>query len=152
MLYVPRLRQPDEVSCLPTAVTSVLRFHGYPAEYADVAAACKLGPLGALQEISIQGLLETGYDVEVMSEFDSSSLRDALEQERPVIVTLIGGSLASGEFGHAVVACGLDEDAVMVMDPAQGDYIRVPWGSFVQRVGKGISGALIIGAAQQAAP
>ena len=151
MLYVPRLRQPDDVSCLPTAVTSVLRFHGYPADYADVADACKLGPLGALQEISLQGLLEAGYEVEVMSEFDSSSLSDALEQERPVIVTLMGGPLAPGSFGHAVVACGLDEDAVTVMDPARGDYVRVPWDSFVKRVGRGISGALIIGAAQEAA-
>src|SRR5687768_9137959 len=144
MLPVPRLRQPDSVSCLPACVWSVLRFQGYEVEYPDVARACRLGQLGAVPELAIQGLMEAGWDVEVLREFDVETVEEALAAERPLIVMLTVGSIGIESFGHAVVLRGITEEAVSVMNPMIGEYETIPRHEFADLVARDFSGAFFI--------
>ena len=56
MLRVPRLRQPDDTSCLPTCVEAVLQFLGYDCSYSEVREWCHATPSGCDADLAIQGL------------------------------------------------------------------------------------------------
>jgi hypothetical protein len=60
MLQIPRLRQPDEVTCLPTCVRSVLVYRGHPVSDAEVADACRVSRRGAVLDLARDGLSEAG--------------------------------------------------------------------------------------------
>lgn len=148
MLEVPRRCQPDAFGCLPTCVWSVLTFQGYVLEYEEVEAACLVGPRGALLELAVQGLQEAGWDVEMAEELDLDTIRSAMEQERPIIASVIAGRIEGQPLAHAVVICDLTEDTLVVMDPRVGDYVSLPLKEFSDVfAGRYAGGFLIAGAA-----
>lgn len=144
MLRVPKLRQPDLVTCFPTAVWAVLLYHGYEVEFGEVASACRLGRYGVLQEIAVQGLREAEYDVQVAEVVDAETIRSALDGDCPLIITVETGVTEEGGFGHAVVVCDLEGDVLTVMDPLRGEYEHLSLGEALPQLGRGLSGALLI--------
>ena len=147
MLKIQPYRQPDRIHCLPACVWSVLRFMGEEVPYDVVVEACALGPLGAIDEIAMQGLREAGWDVDVLGSPDRESIEAALAEERPVILTLPVGKQGSDFFLHAVVVCDADGEGLTIMDPQVGDYKSLPARALLLRSGHGLVGPLLIGAA-----
>jgi ABC-type bacteriocin/lantibiotic exporter with double-glycine peptidase domain len=126
MLPVPRIRQPDPVSCLPAAVWCVLQYLGYAAPYEEVADACRMDRLGAVEPLAMAGLLEAGWDIQIVDEFDEEQIRLALENDTPLVATLYLGKLGEDHLAHAVVVYGIEEETLQVMDPLVGEYVSSP--------------------------
>jgi len=126
MLDIPRRRQPNAVTCLPTCVWCVLTFHGYSVDLDDIIEACRLDSLGASDELALQ-ILREQWDVEEVHEFDPAFIRDALDDSRPLILTYNVAELGIHTLGHAVVICDATEGAITVMDPSFGDYYTLSW-------------------------
>ena len=147
MLRVPPQRQPDPVTCLPACVWSVLQYVGQSVSYDEIEVACRLGRYGALDDLAIQGLMEAGWDVEVVQQFDPEFLRAAIEDERPLILTLTTGHAGLHGFAHAVVLCDLTEDMLTVMDPLYGDYRTLAFAEASVRFAAGFRGFFICGTA-----
>ena len=143
ILDVPRRRQPDGVTCLPTCVWCVLTFQGYRVDLDDVIEACRLDTLGASDELALQSLREQ-WDIDEVREFDRSSIRDALDDSRPLILTYEVGEVGLHSLGHAVVICGATDDAIVVMDPLFGDYQTIPWEDAETRFGTGFNRGFFI--------
>jgi len=145
MSLVPRVRQPDPVACFPTCVWAVLTFQRQDVEYEEVFEACVMDAYGALDPIALQGLQEAGWDVEVLREFDPETVLNALEEERPLIVSLPQACVGEHLLYHAVVICELAEDAAVVMDPAVGEYVSVPLSDPRLNGGQNLAGGFFIG-------
>jgi ABC-type bacteriocin/lantibiotic exporter with double-glycine peptidase domain len=149
MLLVPRRRQPSPVECLPTCLWSVLTYEGYAIAYEEILRACLLGPRGALLELAAQGLREAEWDIEVVTEFDLDALRTALADERPMVAAFFMGESGGEAYAHAVVVCGLDDEAISVMDPETGEYVRISIERFVRGDGRRFEQGLFIGGASR---
>jgi hypothetical protein len=146
VLRVPKLRQPDPVSCLPTSVYSVLLYALEEAapEYEVVARACVLGPKGAVDEVSFYGLREAELDVEVLYDLDPDQIAQAIGNDRPVVLLLGRGVVDGQPFAHAVVACEVTDTHLTVMDPDWGDYVELPIGSTSDWIDVGVVGGFLI--------
>lgn len=149
MLRVPLLRQPDDVSCLPACVWSVLTYAGNQVDYEAIEAACRLDQFGAVQELAIQALREAGWDVEVLDGFELETIRLAIQEDRPLILCLDLGNMRPRRFLHAVVVCDLAPRSVRVMDPALGAYVDLPLESVRHRAGTGLTASFFIGGPPQ---
>jgi len=127
MLPVPRYRQRDPISCLPTCVHAVLEYrHGENAiTYEDVFEACCLDSKGAVVDLAIQGLQEAGWDLGILTYQDLASIKELVDIGDPVVVIRAVIQQGSNSLGHAVVVCALDDSSITVMDPAVGDYITL---------------------------
>lgn len=127
MLRVPTLRHPDETSCLPTCVESVLQFLGYPATHEEVRRWCHTRPEGSEADLAVQGLGEAGFDAVLVQCTFLAELEERVLEEQPPIVVL-----AEGEgWYHCVVVCGVDPAALTVMDPRVGIYVEIPTDEFL---------------------
>lgn len=142
MLWVPRRRQPDRVSCLPTCVWAVLEFEGQDVTFDEVVAACLLGSHGAVLELALQGLREADWDVQVVDDFDLELIQEALDEGRPLITTI--RSADREPMAHAVVVCAIGRQDVIVMDPLVGEYVSVPLADFNRSYGHRFSGGFFI--------
>lgn len=122
VLLVPPIRQPDDMSCLPTRVRSVLAFWGRRVSDDDAAAMCHTLAWGTVVDFALGALADAGVDAD-LQQFDSlDDLQDVLSSGQPVIVML---RHPGGGF-HAVVACDVAIDGVTIMDPDPGDYKSIP--------------------------
>jgi ABC-type bacteriocin/lantibiotic exporter with double-glycine peptidase domain len=120
MLRVPRLKQPDSTSCLPTCVEAVLRYHGYAANAARIREWCYTTSRGSDADLAVQGLNEAGIDAELLQCGSLAEIRELLDQGRPPIVLLF----EVGDYYHTVVVCDLDGDVFTFMDPRTGEYVQ----------------------------
>jgi hypothetical protein len=127
----------------------VLRHQGHDVELDEIVALCRLGPFGALQDRAAQSLREAGWDVELVDEFDVEAVKAAIEEGRPLVVSLDLGRVGEAEFAHAVVICDIGRDTVVVMDPWYGDYRELRMVDVMLQVGRGLSGMLLIGGKSQ---
>ncbi len=126
MLQVPRIPQPDDVTCLPACVRAVLAYWGQSLSDAEAAALCRTFLRGTLLDVAVRGLADAGIDAD-LRQFDSTDeLAELLDEGRPVIVILRhpAGGL------HAVVVCDVDASVVTIMDPAVADYRTLPLSRF----------------------
>jgi ABC-type bacteriocin/lantibiotic exporter with double-glycine peptidase domain len=143
MLQVPRIRQPNRVTCLPACVWAVLRYQELPVELDDIIAACRLDSRGAVQEIALQGLRDEGWEVESLTSFDAADVAAELAEGRPLII-----SLARHErVAHAVVVCAIEGQVVTVMDPLEGGYVQMPLAEVLWQLEEGLSGGFFIAGA-----
>jgi ABC-type bacteriocin/lantibiotic exporter with double-glycine peptidase domain len=117
MLRVPKLRQPDASSCLPTCVCAVLQFLAYDCDYEEVRLWCHTSRTGCDADLASQGLIEAGIDAHV-EQSTLEDLAELIERGLPPIIMLD----ESGSWYHAVVVCDVDSARVVVMDPRIGDY------------------------------
>ena len=117
MLRVPRLRQPDETSCLPTCVEAVLRFLDYDCSAAEVREWCYTTKSGCDADLAVQGLREAGFDA-MLGQPTLADLREMLDAGYPPIIVLreIDG------WYHAAVVCEINAAGFVLMDPRIGDY------------------------------
>ena len=144
MLQVPRIRQPNNATCFPACVWAVLTYAGNAIEYEEIEAACALDPLGAAPEVALQALADAGWDIEVQQEVSVEVIHAALEDERAPILILPVPGVDTTRFAHAVVACGLSEGVLTVMDPQMGDYRELPVATLEQMLlASEVSGFLI---------
>lgn len=151
MLRVPRFRQPDEVSCLPTCVYAVLVYeHGlHIVTYEEIARICRLDAQGAVDYVAVQSLSESEWDVEMLDGLDLDDVKTILDEDRPVILILGQGE----HLAHAVVACDVTAEALVVMDPAVGDYREIQLSDEVLLVESAfMSGLLISGSPAISSP
>lgn len=153
-LAVPDERQTEGWSCGAACCAAVCRFLGVePDTEAEAIRSLGSSPRdGTDPEHLIQVLQGAGLETTALSGMDLEQVEWFLGKGRPVIVCLQAwGSpeeMQSLQTGHYCVVCGLDADAVTVMDPArftpgeeQGEYqgqasgqkVRVPRAVFLER-------------------
>lgn len=127
MLRVPKLRQPDSISCLPTCIHSALIYlYGEAAPaYEEVVEACRLDLRGAVDELAFYGLQQCEWEVRVLLDPSPAAIRDEIEDDRPVIVLLDRGVALGQMMAHAVLACGVTDSGLFVMDPEVGEYVEI---------------------------
>lgn len=142
MLRVPTLRQPDDVTCLPTCIRAVLAYHGRRVTSRDAADMCRTHEAGSGVVHALDALVDAGLDADLL-QFDSvDDLTDLVTDGRPVIALLRhrGGGY------HAVVVCGVTQDAVTIMDPAPGEYVTMPISQFMDMWSPLQSEGILVGA------
>jgi len=145
LLAVPALRQPDATACLPTCVEAVLLFLGYAVTHREVYGWCHATPSGSDSDMAVQGLMDHGFDAELLQVDSLDTLAEYVEEGRPPIVVLVqpGGGI------HAVVVCGLTREGVSVMDPAFGRLMTIPQHDFLQAWRRLDGESLLVGAAPE---
>jgi ABC-type bacteriocin/lantibiotic exporter with double-glycine peptidase domain len=108
-------------------VASVLSFLGYDVDPSDIRRWCHTTIVGSDADLAVQGLVEQGIDADLLQCHSVEELEVLLAEGRPPIGALtLGGSRS-----HAVVVCDIQADAVVVMDPMVGDYVRVSREAFL---------------------
>ena len=121
MLAVPLRKQEDETACLPTCVAAVLGFLGYEPPIDDVRYWCRTTERGSDVDLAIQGLNDAGVDAELLQCATLDELQPLLDEGRRPIVILSQG----GGWSHSVVVCAIEPEAVVVMEPRTGGYLRI---------------------------
>ena len=122
MLRVPAIRQPSEITCLPTCVRAALLFLGRSIPQEEAEDACGTGSRGTVVDVALDGLAGAGMDAELRQFASIDDLLGELSDGQPVIALIRhpSGSL------HAVVVCDVTDDTVTIMDPGKGAYEGVP--------------------------
>jgi ABC-type bacteriocin/lantibiotic exporter with double-glycine peptidase domain len=127
-LGVPFVPQ-EKDTCGAAALAMVLGYWGQPVPHREIASALREPELHGIRGGRLasfardRGLFALGY------EGDLAQLREYVAKGRPLIVAWRVGR---GRF-HDVVVVGLDEDAVLVHDPADGASRRVVSRDFEER-------------------
>jgi len=124
--FIPLQQRPGSNSCLPTAITAILRYYGHDVTQSQISDWCREGPEGCVIDLAIEGLREEDCEVTELTEDPENEMREHVndaEDPTPVLVTI--KPAFSEIMDHAVVVLGLDneesEDArVTLMDPLSG--------------------------------
>ena len=123
-------KQMQQADCLAACAAMVLAHFGQPLPYAELLTLLDIGPYGAPRR-NILRLTTLGLKVDY-GEATTGILAAHLKHARPVIAFVDTGELPywSESTNHAVVVVGLDDDAVLVYDPAFDSPQTVPRESF----------------------
>jgi predicted double-glycine peptidase len=121
---VVRYLQPDDYSCGPTAVLTVLRYHGDNTKSSKIRKVCKLTEDGAGPKKLIKGLHKLGYDTKYRK-VTFGNIKEELDQGRPIIV--IRNDLAGyEEEGHWSVIARYTDSNLLMADPSLWSRARIP--------------------------
>lgn len=118
-LNVPLYPQRKRADCLPVCVQMVLAFHGQAPDLAwleQILESTAFGTAG----FKVLNLQHHGYTVTYAPATDERVLRQALSANVPLIALLLTQHLPywTQETAHAVVVVGLDEENIVLNDPA----------------------------------
>jgi len=111
-------RQTQPADCLAACTAMVLGYLGRSFPYADLLTLLGIGPYGAPRR---NVLRLTVLDLHVnYGESTPDILSAYLKRRQPIIVFVDTGELPywSESTNHAVVVAGLDDEAVLLYDPA----------------------------------
>ena len=113
-------RQPSRTECVPACVYAVVRslFGEESFSYEEIRAACRPDRRGCVHPIALAGLQRI-LDIEVLADASLAAIAEELDQSTPVVL------FSRGSSGHAVVACGLSDAVLTLMDPEVGDFIAI---------------------------
>lgn len=119
LLNVPLLAQRDRADCLPACVQMVLTYQGRsvdPSWLHRVLESTKIGTPG----FKVLNLERHGYSVTYSPATDDRVLVQALDAGVPPITLMLTSNLSywNIQTAHAVVVIGIDEEVVIVNDPA----------------------------------
>jgi ABC-type bacteriocin/lantibiotic exporter with double-glycine peptidase domain len=96
MLFVPKLRQPDGVSCLPTCIQAALAFHGRQQELGELRARCAATSVGSNADLAVHRLNDAGYDAELAQIDCLEEPEETLSAGLPPIVLVSEGRHSPG--------------------------------------------------------
>ena len=124
-LPVPFHKQEANADCLAACATMVLNYLGRPFPYAQLIRLLQIGPIGAPRR-NIVNLAQAGYRVTYREATLTILAEDYLQKGEPVIAFVDTGELSywSRTANHALVVVGLDEENVLVLDPAFSATVR----------------------------
>ena len=119
LLNVPLLAQRDRSDCLPTCIEMVLAYQGRTLDPRWLRRVLESTPIGT-PGFKILNLTQHGYAVRYAPATDERALLDALAAGVPPVVLLLTTHLNYWETktAHAVVVVGIDDEHVIVNDPA----------------------------------
>lgn len=125
-LPVPFHKQEAESDCLAACATMLLRYIGCPLPYSQLVRLLQIGPIGAPRR-NIVNLTQVGYHVTYREATLTILAEDYLQKGEPVIAFVDTGELSywSRITNHALVVVGLDEENVLVLDPAFSATLRL---------------------------
>jgi len=123
---VPLRRQTQPADCLAACAAMILDFLGQSLSYKKLLALLNIGPYGTPRRNILQ-LTTAGLRVDY-GEATPDILAAYLESGRPVIAFVDTGELPywAESTNHAVVVVGLDDETVLVHDPAFDSPQTVP--------------------------
>jgi ABC-type bacteriocin/lantibiotic exporter with double-glycine peptidase domain len=118
-LPVPQISQTDDGDCLAACAAMVLAYNGQAVSYAQLLKLLQITPIGAPRR-KILNLAQLGINVTYREASLTILAETYLQAGEPVIAFVDTGELHywSKTTNHAVVVIGLDEDNVIVLDPA----------------------------------
>jgi len=140
LIRVPMTRQATDYTCGVAAVQSLLGYYGEDARerelYAELQPDSKMGT----NTHNIAALFrKRGFEVAVTTGALLSDLKKALDDAKPVIVTIQAWGdkpdyTKEWEDGHFAVAIGYDKKNIYFMDPSTlGHYTYIPSAEFLAR-------------------
>jgi len=125
-LKIPHYKQELNNSCLPACIRMVLSFFNITKSEQDIRRLVKIKPAGVnpLNLIHLKN-----WDIEVNISFSNFDiLEDIITQKKPSIALLWTGELDYWDsekyfdYLHAVVVIGIDNENILVNDPAFSKY------------------------------
>jgi ABC-type bacteriocin/lantibiotic exporter with double-glycine peptidase domain len=133
LLNVPLIAQRDRADCLPACIEMVLAYQGRsvdPGWLRHVLESKSIGTPG----FKVLNLAQQGYAVTYSPATDERVLLQALSSGVPPIALVLTANLSywDRESAHAVVVVGIDDDTVVVNDPAfPASGQRIPRNEFM---------------------
>ncbi len=130
-LSVPLRKQAQPADCLAACAAMVLDYLGMSVDYAQLLATLRISSIGSPRR-NITRLARFGLNV-IYGESDLQSVAQQLTDGHPVITFVDTAELPYWSYpsNHAVVIVGLDENTIILNDPAFTDsQQRVPVGDF----------------------
>ena len=116
-LVVLHRRQLQQADCLAACSAMLLDYLQLPVDYARLVQLLGIRSYGAAFS-NLRRLEELGVSVTI-EKGGVAKLRQALDQDMPVIVALNTGPLThwTDDTAHALVVVGIEQDTVLVNDP-----------------------------------
>ncbi len=128
MRRVVKIRQQDSYDCGAATLCAVAAWYGANYSLAEVRKACGCSQDG----ISIKGLIQGAESLGLSGKAYSSEIKDLsplMEINSPVIAHIT----TEERMYHFVVICRVTKKQVEIMDPAFGDYKKLPYDKFVSQ-------------------
>lgn len=132
LLNVPLLAQRNRADCLPICVEMVLGYYGRPIDPAWLRRILQTTPIGT-PGFKVLNLATYGYRVTYAPATDERVLLQSLADGAPPIALVRTDSLSywQVETAHAVVVTGMDDESVVINDPAFPIQQRIPRAQFL---------------------
>jgi len=127
------LQQSQPYTCVAACLRVVLAALGadYPED--DLVRRCNTDPSGATLSDAASAVRSLGFNALFLPEATFEMLSEWLQHGVPMIVGIAVDDLAHGVTGgHAVVACGIEQGQVIVVDPAIGEERRLELETFLR--------------------
>ena len=126
MKRVIKIRQQDSYDCGAATLCAVAAWYGANYSLAEVRKACGCSQDGISLKGLIQGAESLGLSGKAYSS-ESKDLSPLIEIHSPIIAHI---TTEEGMY-HFVVICRVTAKQVEIMDPAFGDYKKLPYDKFV---------------------
>lgn len=131
-LDVPLLAQRDRADCLPVCVEMVLTYFGRQVNPGWLRQVLQATPIGT-PGFKVLNLAAHGFHVTYAPATDERVLLQSLADGTPPIALVRTGNLSywQVETAHALVVTGMDDDFLVVNDPAFPRQQRVSCNEFM---------------------
>lgn len=133
ILPVPHYQQAYNYTCVPACARMILAYFGHEHDEAELALTFKTIPfLGTQPDQVVSGLETLGYHALWFENATIERMKDILAVEWPLIVFLRAQDLPHGRTRlHALVIIGIEDDAIVCLDPTLADRLKISPSSFV---------------------
>jgi predicted double-glycine peptidase len=123
LLQLQHIAQPDDYTCGPASIAMVLQYMGQPVAYERITELCRAHPeRGTENDHMVEAIEALGLVPTCITEGGIADLRNALNQDQPIIINYLNPR--SGR-GHFAVVIGLDDEHVILADPKNGHGFRL---------------------------
>ena len=114
-------KQTQAYTCVAACLRTVLAALGADYSEEDLVRACNTSPVGATLADAAAAARSLGFNALFIPEATFEMLTEWLQQGVLMIVGLAADDIVHGATGgHAVVACGVEQGYVVVVDPSIG--------------------------------
>jgi hypothetical protein len=135
--FDPQQQRPGSNSCLPTAVTAILRYYGREVTQNQVSNWCQEGPDGCVIDLAMDGLRAQDCDVIELTDDPEAEIRQYVNDAAdptPVLVTI----------KHGMAHSFSSPDVAMLKRQANAVYVRAATGASRRTRARGSARAVLL--------
>jgi ATP-binding cassette subfamily B protein len=127
---VPHKTQSNTYNCGPTCLEMLLEFYGIPYDSEKIDALCETAPRhGTDNQKLVEAAEQLGAHVIVKENAQLTDIISLIESGHPVLVNYFNCKSGVGHFG---VVKGIEDQALILADPKNGDDYPLTFDHFQQ--------------------